>query len=1009
MQLRGISRTPSERLTADGGCAESLNMYIDNTENAPALLPRDVTSELGLPDDLEADRVFVHKMSSRENVIAISDEVAAWVEGEKQVVCELSESEEVTDIASIGNTVIVTTSARPIYILFKEGKYNLLGESIPMPTIEFFDKQTNIYYTKEYEETVDGQEMDFAYPDALRSPNAKVQALRGKIVLRSFLEETDKVKVGLEKALWNDLNAQGRNTNEVAQTMLSELKEMYDDMKRVNMEEGVLINPVWMMYGVRLYDGSLKMSVPYLLSGGVESPVDIYARGGEYASLAFYFVRLNHYYKPGIRLHDFYNSEVETWKDIVKGIDVYMSEDINALDWKAITIKERTLDEYQNAFAKMEVSGLKGSYMNYAMSCTTFSKVAEFAIDESFYPSSAASIDAIREDFIIDMKGKILNEDRVNTGSLLSGEVYEFASGTYTGKSEVFNNRLIVSDLHKDMASGPRWLLSQRYNPYLPIPRITGSWATPTYPAWWEKNLPEESEIPISQYRFVYYINDQQGNEAIVYGRTSEGDTRFAMVYDRYNLKNIKPLAFLLVIYPDHDCKTVDIKNENGLTRTYSMSPHPYLPNCSIAFGSEMTGEMDGGAQKDIPSEQKRLRSSNKLGVSEANNPLLFTPSSFYTFQSRVLGVAQASTALSQGQFGQFPLYVFTEDGIWAMETAANGSFVTSKPLSRDVCVNPNSITSIDKAVVFVTDKGVMLLQGSQVVDISPFMNGKHYTLEPAARILIENHKDYSHLIPAVTDATPFMAFMKKSSIAYDYAGQRLICIAPDEDYQYVYKIDTQTWHKFIHGIKINTTINSYPECLVQGAEKAVVKKLWVTRYESQSSWVEIAADLQDSLGFLSTQELELFLTEEAGLDVTDWDDSTIDIIWDTLNDYRVTIEQREESILATRIYNFSTVLDAENPQPVEKGIIATRPFDLDAPDVHKTITDLRVRGNYARGAVKYILLGSMDGINFHVISTLRGKSWKMFRLVILADLKPTERISWIDIQYETRYTNKLR
>lgn len=1013
IQLRGISRTPSDRLTEDGGCAESLNVSLDHSELAPSFIPEDLTKKLGLPNDLQAEKVFLHKMSGKETVIVIKgNEVQAWEQGNVQEVCELDEGEEVNDVASIGNTIVITTTKRPIYILYKDGRYKLLGNSIPMPTVEFFDKQTDIYHVKKYDNdnpALGEYGMDFLYPEALRSPNAKVQVLSGRVEIASYEEETDKVKVGLEQALWNQINAQEQNANEVARTMVSELKAMYDDMKRVNIDEGVLINPVWVMYGVRLYDGSLKMSVPYLLSGGVESPVDIYARGGEYASVAFYFVRLNHYYKLGIRLHDFFDYEIEPWKDIVKGIDVYMSEDINAQDWKAVTIKERTLDENGNAFVKMEISGLKGSYMNYAMSCTTFSKVAEFAIDQSFYPSGATSIDAIREDFIIDMKGKMLNEDRVNTNSLLSDEEYEFASGTYTGKSEVFNNRLIVSDLHKDMSSGPRWLLSQRYNPYLPIPRITGQFASTTYPAWWEKNLPDESEIPITHYRFVYHINDQQGGEAIVYGRTAEENAWFAMVYDRYYQKGIRPLAFLLAIYPDHNCKTVDIRNEKGLTRTYPMSPHPYLPNCSIVFGPEMNGEMEAGTQKDMPSEQKRFSIPNRLGVSQVNNPLLFTPSSFYTFQSKVLGIAIASTALSQGQFGQYPLYVFTEDGIWAMETAADGSFVTSKPLSRDVCINPDSITSIDNAVIFVTDKGVMLLQGSQVVNISPNMNGRHYQIENSVRTIIENQDFFCDLLPALSDNTHFLAFVKGATVAYDYAGRRLIFIKKDEKYQYVYKLDTQTWHKGAYGIKLVAPINSYPECLVQGAENAVLKKLWVTRYESQNSWKEIAADLQDRLEFLSMDELELFLTEETGLDVTGWDDIAIDIIWDTLADYRVSIEQREESILATRIYNFSTVLDTENTQPVGKGIIATRPFDLGEPDVFKTITDIRIRGQFPKGAVKFILLGSNDGINFATVSTLRGRAWKLFRMVILADLAPTERISWVDIMYDTKFTNKLR
>ena len=189
-----------------------------------------------------------------------------------------------------------------------------------------------------------------------------------------------------------------------------------------------------------------------------------------------------------------------------------------------------------------------------------------------------------------------------------------------------------------------------------------------------------------------------------------------------------------------------DSKNEDPTDVRYgyfNMKPHP---NLDLAYRADIEGdsflelypECDAGESFDFIEGQNIDEQENKLSMSEIDNPFFFPLGRTYTFQSKVLGVAIATTALSQGQFGQFPLYVFTEDGIWAMETAADGSFVTSKPLSRDVCTNPASITSIDNAVVFVTDKGVMLLQGSQVVNISSYMNGKHYTIEETAKVILE-------------------------------------------------------------------------------------------------------------------------------------------------------------------------------------------------------------------------------------------------------------------------------
>lgn len=54
-------------------------------------------------------------------------------------------------------------------------------------------------------------------------------------------------------------------------------------------------------------------------------------------------------------------------------------------------------------------------------------------------------------------------------------------------------------------------------------------------------------------------------------------------------------------------------------------------------------------------------QASNKLYSSAVNNPFFIPASSAVTIgNSQILGLSSAAKALSQGQFGQFPLYAFT-------------------------------------------------------------------------------------------------------------------------------------------------------------------------------------------------------------------------------------------------------------------------------------------------------------------------------------------------------------
>ena len=70
IQLRGISRTPSDRMSADGGVAESINFRVDGNEYAPAAAARDITAaELGAAGEIRP--VFIHKTNSYRNYIGV--------------------------------------------------------------------------------------------------------------------------------------------------------------------------------------------------------------------------------------------------------------------------------------------------------------------------------------------------------------------------------------------------------------------------------------------------------------------------------------------------------------------------------------------------------------------------------------------------------------------------------------------------------------------------------------------------------------------------------------------------------------------------------------------------------------------------------------------------------------------------------------------------------------------------------------------------------------------------
>lgn len=849
IQLRGISRTPSDRLTADGGCAESLNVYLDNDEIAPVVKPEDITEQIA--PNLIGKPIYQHTSPSFKNVISI-DGKSIYYNG--SLLFTLGNYEELADVAHIGNTLVISTNESMHYFIYKNNAYTSLGGNIPFPTVEITasDIDTTGISKVVYSRAVNNSQPD---QDLMFNPSK-----------------------------WNKYKEDGTNSYLVAKEVSDSLYTEFEESENQTHYSW----PFVARYALRLRDGSIITSVPILVAPqnirGFSSAVAEYSYGDGSESISVKAIM--ELFKPRIHLQD-YNDEMKIWSDVVQGIDIYFSTQIEP-DTKCIGVNLLESD-YEYAKADILLGGEEYSEEEAILEKGVFFKVAsyEFAREsdvEKLYEGDTLAY--IKPDDLMVLDQLDPFKDIMESGAFAPQNL------------STFNSRLIASNIISRISSGPKCMTSTDGD-------ITGE-------TWY----------------FRFYV--ESNGEMLHVLRRNIDD------HDYFN--NLNPYSW--ITYPDVHCVKVDVGTRSGKYVSIPMKEHPRL-NCSyaylgpkplidyMAYDEEMAGTVPERDDKDT------YRINNKIFLSEVDNPIIFPIANRYTIGSgEIVGMAVATQALSQGQYGRFPLYVFTSDGIWTMQTNEEGKFTEPASLSKEICDNPKSIIPLEQEVIFNTNKGVMLLSGSDVTELSPFMNGKHYIVEPSAKMLAETQPGFKDLIGISADTTPFMAFIDGAISTYDYAGKRIILINPLESYQYVYKIDTQTWHKMcLREYVAVDKLNSYPECHVVA-------------------------------------------TDDEG---------------------------------RHRILNYSTILDSGKEQTTELGIIATRPFDLDEPDVLKTIKDIRVRGQYPKGAVNFILLGSNDGHNYYTISTLHGKAWKQFRLVILSKLAQNDRISWVDIAYETRFTNRLR
>lgn len=232
-----------------------------------------------------------------------------------------------------------------------------------------------------------------------------------------------------------------------------------------------------------------------------------------------------------------------------------------------------------------------------------------------------------------------------------------------------------------------------------------------------------------------------------------------------------------------------------------------------------------GGFTEANPYELRQ----NVLKVSAAGNPFVFPVQCTYTpSQGSIVALASNTVALSQGQFGQHPLYVFCSDGIWVMAVDASGSvaYLASHPLSREVCVSRNTVCGIDGGVVFMGQQGLMLLAGGKMKKLSAAMEGSTALSQQAlADTVVRKISSMMGLDGAVA-ADDFRSFMDGAVVSYLPAHKEIVVANEEYAYCCIYSLLHNTWGHM--SLRVRDFIGCYPSpMMLAGADgKSVVLEM---------------------------------------------------------------------------------------------------------------------------------------------------------------------------------------
>lgn len=973
-------------MTSDGGCSESLNVHLIDGETAPVLTPEDKTSLYGpeAAKGLTGPALYIHKGLGYDNLIFLdnpSGTVMAYKKGSTGRESALSlytlkSGETINKVTSVGNTVILCTNQRMEYALYKEGKYKGLGDQIPVPMVEF--RTTELCNENDSPGLINGYRGSGTVilmqgfkpretPKVAASGPIRQWSAAGTGITSSTSSRitSDSLKEWDELA-WSKYLSGEIDSSDYKGAFLEVCNAVWDILtlatQRVK-KQGYFCTPVFARYALRLYDGSyIYQSVPVLLGAGNNRYFS--AKGiltleseseGTWESMVKASLSCIYSVKAFLKEYNY-----DGWEDIVSSIDLFLSTDVHYPLLNS-EIKGLTLDSsnsisgqnlvYDLSFDEDDEDLMKERRRNEILSKSNFYRIETFGSER---------MSKLEEGYNLMSRDEFISQDYLVTQPTLPDD-YMSHHRKIAENVFQYNNKVIMTGITSEISSGYQYI----NGPVL-------------------RNLNTDGWTTKKVYGFHFYMRDSSNNELNVLGRNAEGGTQFKP----YSATYIEPVKrhngavntrsgessesvtgaqcyaqpYCWLAYPDSRCYRVDVTVTEGegdeavtTTRSYDMEPHPLL-NLSYVLlemdekiGSaggtvDRTGNVSRSTSSSssptstVNRESREYKETNVIWASEMNNPFVFPAEGKITFVAEVISIANATAALSEGQFGQYPLYVFTKDGIWSVPVSNNGDFAASVPMSRDVALSKESIQTIEQAITFATAQGVMLLSGSTVQSISPNMEGEHYVSPADLVTLLGKDANLGELSEAFSGDTPFKAFLRSGcKTAFDYAGRRVFFFT--DAYTYVYRIESQTWHKLSldgEGVTMQNALNSYPDCYICCKRK----------------------------------DADRYLLYDFSVEYSD---------------------------------------DAAKQQKTLPGLIVTRPFDLELPDVRKTITALRIRGHFNRKDVQYILLGSMDGLSWGILPSLRGGSYKLYRIALVLNLAAGERVSWIDVEYEERLNNRMR
>ena len=840
IRYKGLSLTPDEMAVENGALSLCGNLELHDGALRPSIVTGTPLSQPLTINGAVAKILYVHETGNYRHLIAIASSAIYWFLqdgslGSTTPIKSFDYEASVLSVNSIGNTLIIVATDGIHYALWVDGGYVNLPQKPPFVEITFSISDD---YPENYTNGgVNAEGSANGFREAFQQTTYSCNDVFDKVkmstnIIDLFLGDSECLTIKEDKQ--SDLTQSIYALINLTNNLIARKGRFYANF--------------FVRYCYRMFDGSMIMhsspvfipvQIPdsyMVLSANAISQVtngtiDTYddftfqRKDGKNNTSRVHITKAAFIYYPRnvdlrYTILDAKRDELKKWKDVIKSVDIFITPPISNVDTSekisslrfgrknymlgkgllSLTYKsdKAIIGETSVYFPSLS----QDAYRNKLKNTSAFYKVCSLKLSDLAICSAKTL--PVDKNAVYQVSLQEQMKDDYKTHNSL------FAQGGY-----VYNHRLNLYGMKEKLFQG--------FNGCVMLPGL--------YTLKYDDSI---DDLRYKIQKIVVSLNTTSGTKYV------ESSDKF---FSRQDI-DVFMISNLVKFYPDSRADKMAIfckdSSDNDVIFVFP------LEQCAELNGAMHMGDFtDNFEQYKVESFDYTVDDvvelSNKIYTSESDNAFYFPLNGINTVGiGTIQGIASTTRALSQGQFGQYPLMAFSTDGIWAMEVSSKGTYSSIHPISREVCSNPKSITQLDQSVLFATNRSISRIAESQVVSMSDVLDGPGFNIYGLGKLLnffndteedSDTVKSTKAQMRQLIDFTSSpIEFFQRCQVIYDYKNSRILCLdvtqtsktSTADTVALCYSIKDNAWSTFLIQ-NVLTAINSYPHPYIQYRDGSVM------------------------------------------------------------------------------------------------------------------------------------------------------------------------------------------